>query len=241
MRTLADYGWATFKVWPWKDEWLVHDDVLRTAFSSEGLAEFDQGRWHLEPAADGEVQRDIDDRGPGPTFEIATLTGNMQGSSWQIIDSGILDVLRERRIAYWLIGDAAWDWDGDETFWHPGMRSPFFGAYNESGRVLDQSGFRTLLEKCLPVEQRIALVDDLRAHAASELGKARANGNEHLEKIWQKAIGRHNRRRAWLFTKLPAPLVFAAVVQEYFDADPLAWRPSARWKPRLDIDEGEEA
>jgi hypothetical protein len=177
-------------------------------------------------------------------YEELTITGEMRGGSWQLReDTSLLETLRSRNIAYHLMGEAKYEWDGDEIFWHPGMGKPFESAANESGRVLDEPTYRQMRVKCLPVAEQVALldgyIDEVKQQIAMRVAGDRARIKEgetpvhqHMIRIYRDSLRRHRRKRDRLLRDRPAPADLGALVRAHFDLDS-AWRPSARWTVKL--------
>ena len=231
---MADYAWVTLRIWPWQDAWLGEDEELFSAFDAADLIDGSKP-WpsRLCGAMNGDFDRDIDDTGPGPTFEIVTISGEMRGGSWELREElNVLNVLRSRNIAFHLIGDAKYDWDGDETFWHPGMKQPFYASHANEGRYLSSYAYSQMAELCLPVEERVAMIDTFIEASYETIRTLSEQGREDMVGLYQSAIGLHNRRRAKLMSDDPEPAVMGDLVAAFFNENP-DWCPTTRWKPKL--------
>lgn len=138
---MADVAWVTLSIRPWDDAWLAEDDALAEAFRqldlTSGGYRGGDGR-ELAGAMNGS-------RDDNEEIREVTLSGEMRGGSWEIkSESNLLEALRARGIAYILRGDAKYDWDGDEEWWHPGMDAPFVAAAGAETRYLDKATFDRL-------------------------------------------------------------------------------------------------
>src|ERR1041385_8620674 len=136
---MADVAWVTLTIWPWDDAWLAEDDELRAAFAELELVDTvgsDEGT-ALELVGGMNGQADYDDQ------HRMVISGEMRGGSYEIREeSNLLELLQERGIAYHLVGDAKFEWVGDEIWWHPGREKPFDAVHGNEGRFLDEGAFR---------------------------------------------------------------------------------------------------
>jgi hypothetical protein len=240
---MADYAWVDLRIWPWENEWLDHDDELRQAFDDVGL--FREGS--LDCPTEGEIDFHADDKGPVP-FRVAVLNGEMKGGSYEIREeSTILECLKERNIAFFLSGDAKYDWDGDETWWHPGRNETFSSTAGETGRFLNKWDFDSLKARCLPVADRVALVnahirtcqeniEKIEAEDRNRVAEGKPTIGHYSLPTWREAIARHENERDRLLTEMPDPEDLGELVTEFFAADPFAWRPDETWEPKLKTD-----
>jgi len=243
---VADYAWVQLRIWPWQYAWLEQDDEFRGAFDEAGLLTFRNTYAavpEIAPAMNGDVQ-DWNQNG----FTTLVITGEMRGGSYELReDLALLDVLRERNIAWYLKGDAAYDWDGDEAFWHPGMSKPFHSAANESGRVLDNDEFERLRVLSLPIQEQIALIDgyieqsknDIEQRVAIDDARVKAGEdpiNKDMMGVYQSALRRNHRKRKQLERTSPSDL--GELVAAHFALDPFAWKPTTRHRVKLKEQDG---
>lgn len=134
---MADVGWISLSMRPWDDSWLEEDTELGKTFHELYLT---NGSYRggdgtkLAGAMNG-------DREDNPEKREIVLSGEMRGGSWEIKESNLLELLRDRGIAYILHGDAKYEWDGDEEWWHPGMEAPFVAVSGSEDRMLDRPTF----------------------------------------------------------------------------------------------------
>lgn len=241
---MADYAWVSLRIWPWNDEWLAWDTELQQAFADVDLLE---NEFCLKAASQGDIDVQVDDKGPVP-FKILMLSGEMKGGSYQIREeSTILECLQERNIAFYLSGDAKYDWDGDETWWYPGRDKVFSALAGESGRFLDESAFHELKVRCMSVADRMALVNDyirtclenvekLEADDRNRVAEGKPTIGDHSIPVWKEAIVNHKKEYNRLLSEMPVPESLADLVTEFFAADPFAWRPDVTWRSKLKKD-----
>src|SRR5438128_11882390 len=105
---MSDSAWGVLRLWPWDDKWLNDDESLGGEFVSEDLADVVGGSLELTGAHDGER---------GEDEGCVVLSGRMG----DLRDTTLLEQLREREIAYVFTLESGDDWDGQESWWHPGM------------------------------------------------------------------------------------------------------------------------
>lgn len=246
---MADVAWVTLRIWPWRDEWLEQDEELAEAFADVDL--LDEGK--LVGAMNGNLDVEKDEKGPGPAFETVTLSGEMRGGSYEIRDeSSILEALRERGIAFHLSGDAKYEWDGDEAWWHPGRDEIFYSVAGEGGRFLDKHEFARLRERCLPVDERVEIitvlcgeaqanVEQLEAEDRNRVAAGEPTIGDYAIPVWKQAVTSHEAAIAKLLADRPEPEDLAALVTEFFELDPFAWRPDETWEPALKTESEVEA
>lgn len=227
---MADMAWITLRVWPWNDAWLAQDHELEAAFRGLDLVENGvlQGAMNGD-RVDGESWRP--QREPG----VVVLSGEMRGGSYEIREtSDLLEVLRERGIAYHLTGDAKYEWDGDEEFWHPGMEEPFEATCGESGRFLTEGVWQTFKTLALgPAEKTAAIAVKIRS-----LQELCADSAPHLRGVYEEAIERLRSEIARMAANPPEPIPLADQVEAFFAASP-NWTPPKWYAPSLKIVEVE--
>lgn len=231
---MADMGWASLTVWPWNDAWLAADEGLREAFEAAELSESEDGLPVLVGGMNGS-RTDSEGR--------VVLEGEFRGGSYELHETMLLETLRDRRIAYHLVGDAKYEWDGDEEFWHPGMREPFGSLAGESGRFLDRQTFELMRLRAAPLDERLAAsmthIARTRDHLKT-LRKARkdAPSPEAYDAsiaAWEQTVRRARREFDRLRRDRPDPESLEALVLAHFEASP-EWKPGPRYRPRLRLE-----
>jgi hypothetical protein len=224
---MAEVAWMNLEIWPWDDAWLAQDPELRKAFDELGLVR--QKHTNGEELG-GAMNGDRDEHN-----DRTVISGEMRGASWEIRDeSNLLELLQERGIAYVIVGDAKYEWDGDEQWWHPGMREPFAAVHCSGvGRVLDKHTYEEMLVKESPVKERLRIVTERLAESRSKLREAKAAGWDGLVKAYEDAVRAHQRERNRLTRRPRPPEPIEEQLAEFFAADEYAWTPSKRYRPKL--------
>lgn len=252
---MADVAWVSLTIWPWDESWLDADDELREEFDEAGLVDTLHGKmgeaisYALRPAMNGDIDFREEDCPDGRTVQVAVVSGEMRGGSYQIREeTSLLECLRERNIAFVLTGDAKYEWDGDECWWYPGRDEVFYSTAGEGGRFLDQGDFAALRVRSLTVSERVALLDTfigecqakIEAAQAADRNRAAAGEppvGENVVRIYTEAVANHLIQKSRLLDERPEPEDLGALVAEWFAHEPLAWRPDVDWAPKLKLDE----
>lgn len=240
---MADYGWASIRMWPWNDAWIATDEGLRDALRGLDLAVRENGVWELRPGTDGDICNE--ELASDPVFVATTLSGSFRGGAWEIQESPLLDALTARGIAWCVDSDPAYDWDGDLIYWHPGMEERWQAPATTSSAVIDRSVYDAMVEKTWPWSVRVAALDEPLRNLQARLDLALAekrNGvkpNEYVIESYRWNIAALEERRAKLRTEKPKPRLLDSLVREFFDAASLAtaWLPPSDWAPKLVLEE----
>ena len=237
---MGDVAWVTLTLWPWQDAWLNEDPELYLEFRSHGLADRHSGSPMLEGAMNGD-RADYPETAEAPARVV--IAGEMSGGSYELReDSNLLELLQDRGIAFCLVGDAKYEWDGDEIWWHPGMEKPFQATANESGRVLTERDYREMLTLSWPPAERIP-------EAQRRLAEARARRSSlppdepynAARQTWAAAVERWKRTLHDLRAGQPPAVPLPEQLAAFFDPKPFDWRPPADYSPSLKVEVNEPA